>query len=176
MNFFDSQNPGIDGLNELTDAEAIVVQQIAGLGDPNADRILFWDDSAGSYQHLSVGSGLSIAGTTLSASGGGTIDGSGTTNEIVYWVDSDTVGALAVATYPSLTELARVKGVTSGIQTQLDAKLSTATAAATYQPLDSDLTTISGLTATTDNFIVSVSSAWASSARWNACNGVSPSS
>lgn len=33
---------------------------------------------------------------------------------------------------------------------------------ATYQPLDSDLTTIAGLTATTDNFIVSVSSAWAS--------------
>jgi hypothetical protein len=32
----------------------------------------------------------------------------------------------------------------------------------TYQPLDSDLTTIAGLTATTDNFIVSVGSAWAS--------------
>lgn len=30
------------------------------------------------------------------------------------------------------------------------------------QPLDSDLTTIAGLTATTDNFIVAVSSAWAS--------------
>lgn len=31
-----------------------------------------------------------------------------------------------------------------------------------YQPLDSDLTTLAGLTATTDNFIVSVASAWAS--------------
>lgn len=31
-----------------------------------------------------------------------------------------------------------------------------------YQPLDSDLTTIAGLTATTDNFLVSVSNAWAS--------------
>jgi hypothetical protein len=31
-----------------------------------------------------------------------------------------------------------------------------------YQPLDSDLTTIAGLTATTNNFIVSVASAWAS--------------
>lgn len=30
------------------------------------------------------------------------------------------------------------------------------------QPLDSDLTTLAGLTATTDNFIISVSSAWAS--------------
>jgi len=40
--------------------------------------------------------------------------------------------------------------------------LTTASASSTYQPLDSDLTTIAGLTATTDNFIVSVSSAWAS--------------
>jgi len=40
--------------------------------------------------------------------------------------------------------------------------LSVASAASTYQPLDSDLTTLAGLTATTDNFIVSVSSAWAS--------------
>lgn len=31
-----------------------------------------------------------------------------------------------------------------------------------YQPLDSDLTTIAGLTATTDNFIVAVAGAWAS--------------
>lgn len=35
-------------------------------------------------------------------------------------------------------------------------------ASSTYQPLDSDLTTIAGLVATTDNFIVSVASAWAS--------------
>lgn len=40
--------------------------------------------------------------------------------------------------------------------------LSPAAIAAAYQPLDSDLTTIAGLTATTDNFIVSVASAWAS--------------
>lgn len=49
-------------------------------------------------------------------------------------------------------ELNYTDGVTSAIQTQLDNK----------QPLDSDLTTIAGLTATTDNFIQSVASAWAS--------------
>src|SRR3990167_3789775 len=53
---------------------------------------------------------------------GGGIDGSGTLNEITYWVDSDTLGTLAVATYPSLTELSYVKGVTSAIQTQFTAK------------------------------------------------------
>ncbi len=117
-------NPGLD-FGQLTSAEVIVVQQIAGLGDPNADRILFWDDSAGSYAWLTVGSGLTITDTTITASAG-SLDGSGTTNEIAYWVDSDTLGALAVATYPSLTELAYVKGVTSAIQTQFTGKASTA--------------------------------------------------
>ncbi len=54
--------------------------------------------------------------------GGGTVDGSGTANQITYWVDSNTVGALTTATYPSLSELAFGKGVTSAIQTQLNAK------------------------------------------------------
>jgi hypothetical protein len=40
--------------------------------------------------------------------------------------------------------------------------LTTTAGNAAYQPLDGDLTTIAGLTATTDNFLVSVSSAWAS--------------
>lgn len=44
---------------------------IAALSDPNADRILFWDDSAGAYGHLTVGTNLSISGTTLNATGGG---------------------------------------------------------------------------------------------------------
>ncbi|MCF7843850.1 hypothetical protein K9M47_03055, partial [Candidatus Gracilibacteria bacterium] len=69
-----------------------------------------------------------INGNSLLGSGDlvitGTIDGSGTTNELTYWVDSDTVGSLAVATYPSLTELTYIKGVTSAIQTQLNAKAS----------------------------------------------------
>jgi hypothetical protein len=40
--------------------------------------------------------------------------------------------------------------------------LNAAKSAALFQPLDSDLTTIAGLTATTDNFMIGVSSAWAS--------------
>ena len=39
----------------------------ANLTDPNADRILFWDDSATSVAFLEAGSGLSISGTTISA-------------------------------------------------------------------------------------------------------------
>lgn len=40
----------------------------ASLSDPNADRILFWDDSAGQLTWLIPGSGLSITDTTLNAS------------------------------------------------------------------------------------------------------------
>lgn len=61
-------------LNEL-DAEKQPLDAdlttIAGLADPNADRILFWDDSAGAYTYLTPGTNLSITGTTLDATGGG---------------------------------------------------------------------------------------------------------
>lgn len=40
----------------------------ANLTDPNADRILFWDDSAGAMTWLTAGSGLTIADTTITAS------------------------------------------------------------------------------------------------------------
>jgi hypothetical protein len=43
----------------------------ASLTDPNADRILFWDDSAGQMTWLTLGTNLSITGTTLDAAGGG---------------------------------------------------------------------------------------------------------
>ena len=39
----------------------------ASLTDPNADRILFWDDSAGAVAFLEASTGLLISGTTLTA-------------------------------------------------------------------------------------------------------------
>lgn len=42
------------------------------LVDPNADRIYFWDDSAGTTAFLTLGTNLSIVGTTLNAAGGST--------------------------------------------------------------------------------------------------------
>jgi hypothetical protein len=43
----------------------------ASLTDPNADRVMFWDDSAGQVTWLTMGTNLTITGTTLDASGGG---------------------------------------------------------------------------------------------------------
>ncbi|MCO5157603.1 MAG: hypothetical protein M9945_12785 [Aquamicrobium sp.] len=48
-----------------------LLDDMAALSDPNADRMLFWDDSAGKVEWLTVGANLSISGTTLNASGGG---------------------------------------------------------------------------------------------------------
>ena len=70
----------------------------ASLADPNADRIMFWDDSAGAVTWLEVGSGLSITGTVLSASGGGgtspflPVTGTGTaTGAIIGALDGNTL-------------------------------------------------------------------------------------
>lgn len=67
MAFQDTQNPGIGGLKELTNAETAMVQAIAALGVPGGDRILFYDLSAGGYAYLTVSTGLDITGTTLTA-------------------------------------------------------------------------------------------------------------
>jgi hypothetical protein len=40
---------------------------VLGADDPGADRILFWDDSAGTLTHLATDSALLIDGTTLRA-------------------------------------------------------------------------------------------------------------
>ena len=53
------------------------------------------------------------------------VTGTGTNNEIAYFNSTgSTIASLPTATYPSLTELSYVKGVTSAIQTQLNTKLS----------------------------------------------------
>lgn len=61
------------------------------------------------------------AGSTVDLIASGTVTGSGTTNELAYWTSSTALGSLTTATYPSLTELSYVKGVTSGIQAQINA-------------------------------------------------------
>lgn len=47
------------------------------------------------------------------------VTGTGTVNEIAYFPTSSTVGSLTTATYPSLTELSYIKGLTSSVQTQI---------------------------------------------------------
>jgi hypothetical protein len=44
---------------------------LAALNDPGADKIVFWDDSAGAFAFLEPAANLSITDTDLDASGGG---------------------------------------------------------------------------------------------------------
>ena len=46
--------------------DAGIVEDLQALSDPDADRILFWDDSAGAATFLTVGTGLAIDTTTIS--------------------------------------------------------------------------------------------------------------
>jgi hypothetical protein len=58
----------------ITDAGgggAGVLVDIIALTDPGADRVLFWDDSANDTTWLTMGTGLTITGTTLNAVAGG---------------------------------------------------------------------------------------------------------
>ena len=48
--------------------------------------------------------------------------GVGNPNELAYWVNANTLGTLSTTGYPNLAEISYVKGVTSAIQTQLNAK------------------------------------------------------
>jgi hypothetical protein len=64
---------GTDALRAVTPATLDAVMENAGgllgdikdLADPNADRILFWDDSDGATEFLTVGDGLEISVNTL---------------------------------------------------------------------------------------------------------------
>ena len=73
---------------------------------------------------------LNLDGTPVDA-----ITGSGTTNEIAYFTAARIIASLPVATYPSLTELSYVKGVTSAIQTQINGKVATTRSIGTTAPL-----------------------------------------
>ena len=94
------------------------------------DRILIADASGTTFGKIErgiiIGTGtttfLRNDGTWATPAGGGTVTGTGTANLLTYWTNTTSIGALSTATYPSLTELSYVKGVTSALQTQLNAK------------------------------------------------------
>ena len=68
--FRSPQTPGIGGLEEITSAEEATLAAINALESPGADRILFWDHSALAWANLTAGTGLTITGTTMTASAG----------------------------------------------------------------------------------------------------------
>ncbi len=54
-------------LADQTDLQTALDAKITAFADPNADRIVFWDDSAGAFAALTPGTGLSITTTSINA-------------------------------------------------------------------------------------------------------------
>jgi len=85
--------------------------QIAALADPDADRVLFWDDSTSSYAFLTIGAGLTLTDTTLStAAGGGDVVGpSSSYDNALPRFDGNTgkllQGSSLILSNPSITSL-----------------------------------------------------------------------
>ena len=85
------------------------------LADPNADRILFWDDSAGALKFLTAGTNLAFSGTTLNATDTNTqltqeqvedyVDGLLTAGSNVSLTYDDSAGTLTVASTDTNTQL-----------------------------------------------------------------------
>jgi hypothetical protein len=55
------------GISVAADSVALSHLGLESLTDPNDDRIAFWDDSAGAFAWLDVGSNITISGTTISS-------------------------------------------------------------------------------------------------------------
>lgn len=125
-----------------------IIGKATGLGTSLSDNVIisdgsgnirFKDDNTNTILPRLAGSGtrMVVAGsngelTTQTIPSGGGVSGTGTINEIAYFTSTgSTIGSLTTATYPSLTELSYVKGVTSSIQTQIGTKQATITGAAT---------------------------------------------
>jgi hypothetical protein len=120
INDGEAQN-GVDNGSGLAGIE---VDRGADSGTPN-DHAFFifnedgdtWNARVGTAPTGLVASALNLSGLTAS--------------NIVITDGSKNLVSATTGTYPSLTELAYVKGVTSAVQTQLDAKQATITGSAT---------------------------------------------
>lgn len=107
LNYVDGVTSSIQTQLNGKQVSDVFLDDIAALTDPGADRILFWDDSVGDITWLTVGSGLSITDTTITATGGsGTItvgDGGtpvGSVDTIIFdgaTVTDDTGGQVTVS-------------------------------------------------------------------------------
>jgi hypothetical protein len=92
-------------------------QTLTALSNANDGEIVaLWADP-GSHRLL-----IDTAGSSNIVLGTSTITGTGQATGQLLYDNAGVVGELALATYPSLTEISYVKGVTSAIQTQINAK------------------------------------------------------
>ena len=87
LNILDGATLTVTELNYVDGVTSAIQTQlnakVAVLADPGADRIRFWDDSAGAEAYLTPGTGLIITGTTMTADSG----------DLFFRLNSDHAGA-----------------------------------------------------------------------------------
>lgn len=93
----------LDGNQIIVEGDILGIED---LSDPGADRLLFWDDSAGASAFLSLGTGLSITGTTLNAVNtladlDDTAVSGQSTGDVLYWDGADWADTGAVSVDPA---------------------------------------------------------------------------
>ena len=94
VEFADPSGGGVTGAAaSASDVLGVSGANITGV-DANADRIVFWDDSASALKYLEVSTGLSLSGTTLTA----TATGGGTKTYAVFTATDNNPPATAFAT------------------------------------------------------------------------------
>ncbi len=115
---------GVTSFNTRTGAVTLTEADVAtAIGAASDNKVLTWSGGAlvSTYalnQNLQIVDSPTFDNLTLSGL---------TASEIVATDSSSDLVSLSTATYPSLTELSYVKGVTSAIQTQLNGKQSSGT-------------------------------------------------
>lgn len=124
-------NAGVLGEYTLTGSGTVVAMQTSPTFITNIIvPVVRADTSAGVILEANNGTdiGLLGAGNTANVTWYGSHNFDTATQDTIaaFTGAGKTLGSLALATYPSLTELSYVKGVTSAIQTQLNGKASTA--------------------------------------------------
>ena len=89
---FAAVSGGVTGAaSSASDVLGVSGANITGVDAGSADRLVFWDDSANKLTYLEAGSGLSISGTTLTATGGGVTAVGASTADVLSVSGSDLV-------------------------------------------------------------------------------------
>jgi hypothetical protein len=117
---YDTNNDGI--VDVAASANSILAANLPSSID--AAKIANGSVSNTEFQYLDgVTSAIQTQLNAKQASLTNPVTGTGTLNELTYFnATGSTVSSLTTATYPSLTELSYVKGVTSALQTQINGK------------------------------------------------------
>ena len=119
VEFADPSGGGVTGAaSSASDVLGVSGANITGV-DATADRIVFWDDSASKLAYLEAGSGLSLSGTTLTATATGTIGGgTGSVDNALLRADG-TGGATAQASALEIDDAVRAFSVTGDASTDV---------------------------------------------------------